>query len=271
MTLCLTSLLLVALSMRHMPARAEAGVTAEEAVITEADDVPTPTTLSASVTPTPAVVQVPTCAVADELASGSGYDEWRTTLLDTTFRLPAEYEPPDLVPTASAFPPGSNGHGGGSLRAVVIDDLRALLEEATGLGHELAVQSAYRSFGYQESTFQYWVDLQGYEHAIRTSARAGHSEHQLGTAVDFRSLHGPAAWDLDDWGTTPEGAWLASNAWRYGFVMSYPAGKEPVTCYAYEPWHFRYVGRELAQTINASGSTPREVMWSLLHEGGTTS
>ena len=72
-----------------------------------------------------------------------------------------------------------------------------------------------------------------------------------------------AAWDLDDWAATPEGAWLAENAWRFGFVMSYPRGKEAVTCYLYEPWHYRYLGRELAARVRASGLAPREYLWVL--------
>ena len=94
----------------------------------------------------------------------------------------------------------------------------------------------------RRSTFAYWVRVSGYAAALRSSARAGHSEHQLGTTLDFRSYGGSAPWNYADWGTTKAGAWLRNNAWRYGFVMSYPKGKTSVTCYAYEPWHYRYVG-----------------------------
>lgn len=215
-----------------------------------------------------AVPPLPTCVVADEPATATGYDDWRLTLLDTRFLLPEAYEPPDLVPTATAFPAAAGAAAVGELRAVVIDDLRALVTDAAAAGHELAVQSAYRDFHYQAETFQYWVNVQGYDGAIATSARAGHSEHQLGTALDFRSLHGVAAWDLDDWSTTPEGAWVAANAWRYGFVMSYPLGARDISCYSYEPWHYRYFGRELAAIIQASGKTSREVLWTL-GNGGT--
>ena len=103
------------------------------------------------------------------------------------------------------------------------------------------------------STFDYWVSVGGYEQALRTSARAGHSEHQLGTAIDVTSEGGAPPWEYADWATTPAGAWMAANAWRYGFVMSYPRGAYDVTCYDYEPWHYRYVGRDLAAEITASG------------------
>jgi D-alanyl-D-alanine carboxypeptidase len=140
-------------------------------------------------------------------------------------------------------------------------DLKAMATAARAAGARLAVQSAYRSYATQRSTFSYWVSQSGYAAAIKSSARAGHSEHQLGTTVDFRSYGGSAPWYYRDWGTTKAGAWLRNNAWKYGFVMSYPKGKTAVTCYAYEPWHFRYVGRTTAAAIRASKLTPREYLW----------
>ncbi len=207
----------------------------------------------------------PTCAVADVPTPLNSYDDYPYTLLDTAFALPPEYEPPDLVRVSQAFPASYDGGGELLVRSVMIADLSALLREAEMAGVRFAVQSAYRSYAYQERTFLYWVERDGYEAAIASSARPGHSEHQLGTAIDMRSLDGPPAWDLEDWALTPEGAWLEENAYRFGFVMSYPRGSADVTCYVYEPWHYRYVGRELAADVRASGVTPREYMWRL-HE-----
>ncbi len=202
------------------------------------------------------------CTYADDPAPLGTSDQWPYTILDTRFRLASDYAPDDLVELAAALADVAPGAapGGMQLRAVVLPDLRALLSAAAAAGVELAIQSAYRSFAYQESTFAYWVKEDGYDQALRSSARAGHSEHQLGTAIDLRSLDGPEAWDLDDWATTPEGTWAAENAWRYGFVMSYPLGKEGITCYMYEPWHYRYVGREVAADVRASGLTLREYL-----------
>ena len=101
----------------------------------------------------------------------------------------------------------------------------------------------------------------GYAKALLSSARAGHSEHQLGTTLDLRSYGGSAPWNYKDWGTTKAGAWLKANAWKYGFVMTYPKGKTSVTCYQYEPWHYRYVGRDTARKVRASGLTLREYLW----------
>lgn len=211
---------------------------------------------------------LPACTYENRPARLVGYDQWQLTVLDTVFALPESYEPPDLVAAAGAFPEGSSGGGDYRVRAVMIPDLTALLAAAADAGIELALQSAYRSYAYQAQTHQYWVDLNGREAALATSARPGHSEHQLGTALDFRSLRGPPAWDLDDWALTPEGAWMRDNAWRFGFAMSYPEGSKELTCYSYEPWHYRYLGRELTAELHRLGVTPRELLWAKAAEVG---
>jgi D-alanyl-D-alanine carboxypeptidase len=197
------------------------------------------------------------CSYQDLMTSRIGYDAWATTLLDTIYRVPSTYAPGDRVSTADA---GLNG--GYTVRGHVRDDLAALSAAARAAGAPLQVTSAYRSYDAQVATFQHWVEIGGYEKALRTSARPGHSEHQLGTTLDFTSLGGAAPWQYADWATTPAGAWMAANAWRYGFVMSYPRGSFDVTCYDYEPWHYRYVGRELAAAVHGSGMTLREAIWA---------
>lgn len=218
---------------------------------------------------------LPVCRYASEPAPLAALDQWPFTLLDTTYRLTDDYVPPNLVDLPAALShvaPGQHLAGDGHrLRAVAAAGLVALFEAAEAAGVRLAVQSAYRSHAYQASTFDYWTQLQGHEQALLVSARAGHSEHQLGTAVDLRSRHGPAAWDVDDWAATPEGAWTKDNAHHYGFVMSYPEGEERLSCYAYEPWHFRYVGREVATAIAAAGVPPRVYLWqNALNSGAVT-
>lgn len=198
----------------------------------------------------------PECRYDDVAAYHTGYDDWALTLLDPIYKLGESYAPPDLVSASQA------GLGGDhQVRALVVDDLTALSRAAAEAGNPIALQSAYRSYAYQVRTFDYWVSADGLEAALTSSARAGHSEHQLGTAIDVRSADGPAPWDLPDWAETPAGAWMAENAWRYGFVMSYPKGQERVTCYVYEPWHYRYLGREAAAEMRASGLTLREWLW----------
>lgn len=198
---------------------------------------------------------LPDCRYDDFLTTPRGYADWSITLVDTILRVPKGYEPPDLVAASEA-----GITGGGKVRAVMIDDLRAMTEAAAAAGNGIGIQSAYRSYASQESVFDSWVKQFGYKQALTVSARPGHSEHQLGLAIDFRSEPGGSPF-TGTWGSTPAGKWMKANAWEYGFLMSYPKGTIALTCYAYEPWHFRYVGRELATLIHASGLTPRQYLW----------
>jgi D-alanyl-D-alanine carboxypeptidase len=90
-------------------------------------------------------------------------------------------------------------------------------------------------------------------------ARPGHSEHQLGTTVDVTS-EGES--DVDQaWGATATGQWVATNAHQFGFLITLPLDASERTCYDYEPWHLRYVGRDLAAQVIASGLSLREYLW----------
>ncbi len=200
---------------------------------------------------------LPPCRVAETITKHRATSDWDRTLVDQTYRVSAGYAPTDVRSTSYA-----GLSGGHVVRRHVIADLKAMATAARAAGARFVVQSAYRSHSTQRSTFAYWVRVDGYAKASQESARAGHSEHQLGTALDLRSYGGSAPWYHRDWGTTKAGAWLRANAWRFGFVMSYPKGKSAVTCYAYEPWHYRYVGRARAATIKASGLTLREFLWT---------
>ena len=244
---------------------------------------PTPTpqpTASPTPTPTPVVTPVPTpratpipatpapppptggglppCTYADVLTPHHGLGEWPITLLDTIYQLPSAYAPGDLVDSSAA---GLNG--GYAVRSVMLNDLAAMAADARAAGAPIQLVSGYRSYTQQKATFDHWVSVGGYDQALRTSARPGHSEHQLGTAIDVTSEGGAAPWNYADWAATPAGAWMAANAWRYGFVMSYPRGSFDVTCYSYEPWHYRYVGRDLAAGVAADGRVLRQILWEL--------
>lgn len=204
---------------------------------------------------------LPRCRYRDEVTRFANPDDWRTTLLDTTYRLPADYLPTELVSTAQA------GLGRGyEIRPEVVADLRAMANAAESDGVPIAVRWAFRTYAEQQGAFAYWVDRVGYDRALEVSARPGHSEHFLATAIDFRSagsLRPP--WDYDDWGATAAGRWMASNSWRFGFILSYPQGASVETCYGYEPWHFRYLGRDMAASVHESGSTLRRYLWEHFH------
>ena len=200
--------------------------------------------------------QLPACRYDDIMTQPRGYDDWSTTLVDTILRVPRSYVPPDLVSISKA---GIAGHG--KVRAVMIEDLRAMTEAAAAAGNAIGVQSAYRSYADQQATFASWASQLGYAGALKVSARPGHSEHQLGLAIDFRSDPGGSPF-TGSWGKTPAGKWMNRHAWEYGFIRSYPAGKQAISCYASEPWHYRYVGRDLAAAIHSSGLTTRAYLWA---------
>jgi D-alanyl-D-alanine carboxypeptidase len=203
-----------------------------------------------------AVGPLPACRYADLLTSPRGYGDWSITLVDTILSLTPSYVPPDLVSVSEA---GLSGDG--RVRAIVIDDLRAVQQAASAAGAAIGVESAYRSYAEQKQVFDAWVKQYGYDRALMTPARPGHSEHQLGVAIDFRSdAAGPPV--SGNFGNTAAGKWMAAHGWEYGFVMSYPKGATAVTCYDTEPWHFRYVGRDLAAQVHASGAPLRAYLWA---------
>jgi D-alanyl-D-alanine carboxypeptidase len=207
----------------------------------------------------PTVPRLPACTYQDVPVALSGYDDWALTLVDTRYALPPSYEPPDLVDTSRA---GLNG--GQQVRSLMITDLRAMAAAAARAGAPLEILSAYRSYRTQGATFAKWVRLLGQDRALLGSARAGHSEHQLGLAIDFKARGDSDPWAYRDWSkATKAGKWLAGHAWEYGFVMSYPGNhKSPAkTCYGYEPWHYRWVGRVEAAAVRDSGLTLREWLW----------
>ena len=217
---------------------------------------------SFGVVPQPVPSNPPSCKLGNATTQLDSYADWASTLVDWNLRLPKGYAPKDLVPVGRAGISGS-----GLIRSFVIPDLGAMQRAARAAGAPIAVEGAYRSYNTQAGTFNHWVAELGYDNALLGSARAGHSEHQLGTAIDFKSAGGGAPWHLNgfDWATTAAGAWMMKNAWKYGFILSYPKNKTSQVCYAYEPWHYRYYGRATAAAIHASGETTRTWLWQQEH------
>jgi len=170
-------------------------------------------------------------------------------VLDRSYSLPVGYAPQDLVAASAAGLSGPSGMK--LLRAVVVDDLAAMAVAWEAAGLTVILESAYRSQVSQAATFDGWVARVGYAEALTRTARPGHSEHQLGTAVDLTS----PGWSgrFGDWAVeSDEGAWMAAHGWEFGFVMSYPAGSQDGTCFSYEPWHYRWIGREAAAAHRGS-------------------
>jgi D-alanyl-D-alanine carboxypeptidase len=170
---------------------------------------------------------------------------------------PADYAAPDLVdvPVPFANPPRLRQEASDAVVRMFAD-----FTAATGL--KMQSQSAYRSYSSQVSVYDGWVSSLGKAGADLTSARPGYSEHQTGLAIDVSAL--PSACTLQAcFGDTPQGQWLAANAWSYGFMLRYPQGKTPVTGYEFEPWHYRYVGLALAAELHSTGTATLEEFFGL--------
>ena len=119
-------------------------------------------------------------------------------------------------------------------------------------GLDFSVQSGYRSFESQSQVYADDVAQHGAAYADTDTARPGHSEHQTGLAVDISAV--PAKCSLDAcFADTPQGVWLAANAWRFGFLLRYPADKVAVTGFTFEPWHYRFVGVALSAELHRTG------------------
>lgn len=148
-------------------------------------------------------------------------------IANKTYPLPSSYKPGGLTSTTKA----------------AFDKMQAAAKLD---GINLVIKSGYRSYATQKATYNYYVNRDGVAKADTYSARPGHSEHQTGLAMDLNIIN-------DTFHNTKEAKWLASNCYKYGFILRYPEGKTNETGYKYESWHFRYVGVDLATKLYNHG------------------
>jgi D-alanyl-D-alanine carboxypeptidase len=139
----------------------------------------------------------------------------------------------------------------------LIEPLESMVADAENAGHEIMLVSGYRSQAYQTELYNNYVEAYGEEEASRFSAKPGTSEHQTGLVADLGMKDGTC--EIEEcFGETAAGKWLAVNGHKYGFIVRYLQGKEAETGYLYEPWHFRYVGVELARELYDQNTTMEE-------------
>jgi len=178
--------------------------------------------------------------------------------------VPADYAP-DLVSLTSA-----HGVQGSLVDRSCYDDLIAMIDDCNKVCPQAYVVSSYRTHQMQTDNFnrkvQYYVNL-GYDQAAAEKEAAtiiaipGTSEHQLGLAVDIVDTR---LWALEwEQADLPAQKWLMENCWKYGFILRYPYDKTDVTGIIYEPWHYRYVGKELAGELHELNITLEEYIHSL--------
>jgi len=179
-------------------------------------------------------------------------------LVNKKRNLSSKYIPEDLV-----IPDVEFSFSGDSpkkqMRKIAADALEELFAAAKEDDISLKAVSGYRSYATQKSIFDRNAELKGAEVANRTSAHPGQSEHQTGLAMDVSSAS--ANYELETtFGDTKEGKWLAKHAHEHGFIIRYPEGMQDITGYTYEPWHVRYVGKDIAEAVYDSGLTLEEYM-----------
>ncbi|MBU8878924.1 M15 family metallopeptidase [Bacillus sp. FJAT-29790] len=169
-------------------------------------------------------------------------------LVNKQFSLPDGYAPEDLVRPNVPFSFGDQDLEKSYMRQEAATALEKMFADAKMNGIDLFAVSGYRSYARQSTIFDAEVNKFGKEKAVQAVAIPGSSEHQTGLAMDLSS---PSAnYELsEEFGETKEGKWIAENAHRFGFILRYPKGKEDITGYMFEPWHFRYVGTPAAAVI----------------------
>lgn len=177
-------------------------------------------------------------------------------LVNKSNTLSADDIPTDLTPVNVPFAYIGNDQRN-YLREPAARALENMFHGASNAGLNLIGVSGYRSYDRQKTIYEQNIAVKGEDYTRMYSAMPGQSEHQTGLAIDIST---PSVFSslTTEFENTPEGQWLRDNAGNYGFILRYPPGKEHITGYAYEPWHFRYVGIPLATYLEKEGITLEE-------------
>lgn len=155
--------------------------------------------------------------------------------------------PPDYEPTDTFVEINGKNNCENCINTTAYHAFEKMKAAAKKEGISLFIASGYRSYKKQQQLYQNYVKRDGKKNADRYSARAGHSEHQTSLAFDLNQVN-------DEFEYTKAGKRLNQNAYKFGFILRYPKGKEKSTGYRYESWHFRYVGTELSYQLWNDGN-----------------
>ena len=194
-------------------------------------------------------------------------EDFNLILTNKTHGLSNTYKPEDLV-TIDRHVEGVGNTSTHKLRQVAANALNKMLDAVALEGLEIRMRTGFRSFDYQSSLYNSYVDKDGKKAADTYSARPGYSEHQTGLACDLGGKTEGFALSYK-FGDTPEGQWVAKHAHEYGFIIRFTDGttdekgkRQPgeITGYVFEPWHVRYVGLDHAQQIHEKGITLEEYL-----------
>ena len=217
---------------------------------------PTPTP-SATPSPTPSAQPTPSPTPSAQPTPTTSPDPYRTEfdtettesmqkLINRSHTVSPSYVPNDLrVPNVPVYK-------NQAMRAEAASAMEKMFAAAAADGYQLYLASGYRSYAEQMEIYENYVKERGKKEADRIDAHPSASEHQLGLGADLCTTDGGCAFStcFDE---RPEYTWLRENAWKYGYIERYPQGKEQITRIKYSPWHYRYVGKDLAEEMVRSG------------------
>ncbi|MDD2504941.1 MAG: M15 family metallopeptidase, partial [Bacilli bacterium] len=161
-------------------------------------------------------------------------------LVNKYYFLEENYIPENLNTVSLSY-----SYEGNSINEEVINAFMELSSDAKNSGYTIVINSSYRDYNSQKEVWESRKVLYGTRKADSFAARAGHSEHQTGFAIDVADFFD----EEDTFGNTDSFIWMKENCYKHGFILRYPADKEDITGYSYEPWHYRYVGKEVANII----------------------
>lgn len=177
----------------------------------------------------------------------SNTNEGYTILVNKFYYLDNDYERIDLQPISLQY-----SYEGNSAAEIVIENFKNMKNDCEELLNiHLMINSSYRTYNDQEEIYNEYKKV-SLKYADSYAARPGHSEHQTGLAIDITSLEHP---QISTFKESEEYEWLKNNCHKYGFILRYPEGKEHITGYNTESWHFRYVGEKIATQIYNEGIT----------------
>ncbi|MDF2514463.1 MAG: hypothetical protein K0S04_4329 [Herbinix sp.] len=211
-----------------------------------------PTTTQEDTNTTPSVTEAPFVPATEIDLDPTSI----TVFVNKEYALPIDFQPEDMV-TPDIYFNLSYYDDRTLMRKEAADAIEDLFAAAKEDGCSLSGVSGYRSYQRQKKIFTNNIITKGKTHTLKYSAVPGTSEHQTGLVMDISCAS--LGYDLNDnFIDTPEGQWVAQNAYRFGFIVRYPDGKAAITGYSYEPWHIRYVGKALAKYLYEKDLTLEE-------------
>lgn len=167
-------------------------------------------------------------------------------LVNKYYSLPDKYAPDDIVEISSQY-----AYPGNSIKAEVYEAFKEMSKASKQDNITLIINSSYRSYEEQKQIYDDYSDKNGQEYADKYAARPNFSEHQTGLSIDIFS----PGYGMKTFETSPAFTWLNENCYKYGFILRYPKGKENITGYSYEAWHYRYLGKDLAKKVHDENIT----------------